>query len=382
MLVRPGFASLNVDDAGRPKRRRATIMDVAEKAGVSKGLVSFVLNDRPGVAPATRERILDAVRELDWRPSQAARSLINDRAYAMGFVLARPADLLAADPFFPGFIAGVEAELSARHSALVLQVVPDVDAELDTYRRLVADKRVDGVLVADLRVDDPRPGALAELGLPAVTLGRPDGARFCPAVVLDDAPGVAASVDHLADLGHQRVAFVGGPDDFLHARHRRDAWRTALERRGLPHDEQLALDGDFSGDTGASAMARLLAMDERDRPTAVLFANDLMAVAAVAEAQRQGCRVPDDISVVGFDDIAVAAHIHPSLTTVRQDAVAWGRAATRAVFDQVEHGRASDVELAPARLVIRGSTGQAPARVVRRRRRTASTIGTPSKGKQ
>ena len=159
MLVRPGFASLNVDDAGRPKRRRATIMDVAEKAGVSKGLVSFVLNDRPGVAPATRERILDAVRELDWRPSQAARSLINDRAYAMGFVLARPADLLAADPFFPGFIAGVEAELSARHSALVLQVVPDVDAELDTYRRLVADKRVDGVLVADLRVDDPRPGS-------------------------------------------------------------------------------------------------------------------------------------------------------------------------------------------------------------------------------
>jgi DNA-binding LacI/PurR family transcriptional regulator len=91
--------------------------------------------------------------------------------------------------------------------------------------------------------------------------------------------------------------------------------------------------------------------------------------------------VPDDISVVGFDDIAVAAHMHPSLTTVRQDAVAWGRAATRAVFDQVEHGRASDVELAPARLVIRGSTAQAPARVRGRRRRTASTIGTPSRGK-
>jgi DNA-binding LacI/PurR family transcriptional regulator len=368
------------DDAGLSKRRRATIVDVAEKAGVSKGLVSFVLNDRPGVAPATRQRILDAVQELDWRPSQAARSLINDRAYAMGFVLARPADLLAGDPFFPAFIAGVEAELSARNSALVLQVVPDVDAELDTYRRLVADKRVDGVLVADLRVDDPRPGVLAGLGLPAVTLGRPDGPRACPAVVLDDAPGVAAAVDHLADLGHQRVAFVGGPEEFLHARHRRDAWRTALERRGLPHDEQLALDGDFSGDSGATAMARLLAMDERDRPTAVLFANDLMAVAAVAAAQRQGCRVPDDISVVGFDDIAVAAHVHPSLTTVRQDAVAWGRAATRAVFDQVEHGRASDVELAPAQLVIRGSTAQ--ARVLGRRRRTAPTIGTPSKGKQ
>ena len=370
------------DDAGQSRRRRATITDVARRAGVSKGLVSFVLNDRPGVAPATRERILTAVSELDWRPSQAARSLTNDRAYAMGFVLARPAELLAVDPFFPAFIAGAEAELSARNSSLILQVVPDVAAELDTYRRLVADKRVDGVLVADLRVDDPRPRALAEMGLPAVTLGRPDGARTGPAVVIDDAPGVVAAVDHLADLGHQRIAFVGGPDVFLHARHRRDAWRTTLERRRLPYHEPLELDGDFSGDTGAKAMARLLATDARDRPTAVLFANDLMAVAGVAEAQRQGCRVPDDISVVGFDDIAVAAHMHPSLTTVAQDAVAWGRAATRAVFDLVEHGTASDVELPPARLVVRGSTAKAPASARPRRRRSESSRATPSRGKQ
>jgi DNA-binding LacI/PurR family transcriptional regulator len=302
----------------------------------------------------------------------------------MGFVLARPADLLAVDPFFPAFIAGVEAELSGRNWALVLQVVPDVEAELETYRRLVADNRVDGVLVADLRVDDPRPAALAEMRLPAVTLGRPDGVRSCPAVVLDDAPGVVASVEHLADLGHRRIAFVGGPDVFLHARHRRDAWRTTLERPGFLDDSglELELDGDFSGASGATAMSRLLAAPARDRPTAVLFANDLMAVAGVAEAQRRGCRVPDDISVVGFDDIAVAAHMHPSLTTVAQDAVAWGRAATRAVFDLVEHGEASDVELPPARLVVRGSTGQAPARVQPGRRRSASTMGAPSRGKQ
>ena len=120
--------------------------------------MSFVLNDRPGVAPATRDRILDAARELDWRPSQAARSLANERSYAMGLVLARPAELLGADPFFPAFVAGVEAELSARNASLVLQVVPSIDAELAVYRRLAADHRVDGVLVADLRVDDPRPG--------------------------------------------------------------------------------------------------------------------------------------------------------------------------------------------------------------------------------
>lgn len=370
------------DDVVPARKRRATITDVAQRAGVSKGLVSFVLNDRPGVAPATRERILTAVRELDWRPSQAARSLTNDRAYAMGFVLARPADLLAVDPFFPAFIAGAEAELSARNSSLVLQVVPDVETELAAYRRLGVDNRVDGVLVADLRVDDPRPAALAEMGLPAVTLGRPDGVRTAPAVVLDDAPGVAAAVDHLADLGHQRIAFVGGPEVFLHARHRRDAWRTTLERRGLAHDDGFEIDGDFSGASGATAMAHVLAIPVRNRPTAVLFANDLMAVAGIAEAQRHGCRIPEDLSVVGFDDIAVAAHIHPSLTTVAQDAVAWGRAATRAVFDLVEHGAASDVELPPARLVVRASTAQAPASAGPSRRRSPSTMGTPSRGKQ
>jgi len=345
-------------DSQGKRQRRATIVDVARLAGVSKGLVSFVLNDRPGVAPATRERILDAVRELDWHPSQRARSLSNERAYAMGFVLARPAELLAADPFFPAFIAGVEAELSARNASLVLQVVPNVATELEAYRRLAADHRVDGVLVADLRVDDPRPEALIEIGLPAVTLGRPDGRRAGPAVVIDDGPGVIAAIEHLVELGHERIAFVGGPDEFLHARHRREAWRSALDRFGL--STALVAVGDFGGESGAEATARLLDRPAGRQPTAIVYANDLMAVAGASAAARLGRRVPDDLSVVGFDDITVAAYIHPPLTTVAQDAVAWGRAATRAVFDLVEHHVDADVELAPARLVIRNST--APTR--------------------
>ena len=348
--------------AGPPRRtprpRRATIVDVAARAGVSKGLVSFVLNDRPGVAPATRRRILAAVDELGWRPNQTARALVNARAYAVGFVLARPAELLAVDPFFPAFIAGVEAELSARQASLVLQVVPGLDAELAAYRQLAADNRVDGVIVADLRVDDPRPRMLADLGLPAVTLGRPEGRRRCPAVVLEDVAGVVASVEHLANLGHQRIAFVSGPDPFLHARNRRQAWRSTLQRLDLRDD--LTVDGDFSGASGARATARLLRRRATDRPTAIVFANDLMAVAGLAEIARTGRRVPDDVSVVGYDDIAVAAHMHPALTTVMQDATAWGRAAARAVFDLVEDGFADDVELPPARLVVRESTA-APA---------------------
>jgi DNA-binding LacI/PurR family transcriptional regulator len=341
-----------------PRPRRATIVDVAARAGVSKGLVSFVLNDRPGVAPATRRRILDAVDELGWRPNQKARALVNARAYAIGFVLARPAELLAADPFFPAFIAGVEAELSARQASLVLQVVPDLDAELVAYHQLSDDGRVDGVIVADLRVDDPRPRILHELGLPAITLGRPEGRRHCPAVVLEDVAGVVASVEHLIALGHERIAFVGGPETFLHSRNRRRAWRSALQRLSLRDD--LYTPGDFGGTSGARATARLMRRRTTERPTAILYANDLMAVAGTAAIARSGRRVPDDVSIVGYDDIAVAAHMHPALTTVRQDATAWGRAAARAVFELVEDGSTDDVELEPARLVIRESTA-APA---------------------
>jgi DNA-binding LacI/PurR family transcriptional regulator len=297
---------------------------------------------------------LQVADELDWQPSHVARALTKDRAYAVGFVLARPAELLAIDPFFPAFIAGVEAELSARHQALVLQVVPSIDEELAAYQRLAAHRRVDGVIVADLRLGDPRPGFLRAMGLPAVTLGRPQGRRLCPAAVLDDRPGVAAAVEHLADLGHERIAFVGGPDEFLHAHQRRETWRATLGRIGLPPGP--AIDGDFSGASGAAATTELLEMPSRRRPTAVMYANDLMAVAGISAAARAGLRVPDDLSIVGFDDVAAAAHVHPPLTTVSQDAVSWGRTATQTLLDAVEHGADHDVELPPARLVVREST--------------------------
>ena len=223
--------------------------------------MSFVVNDRPGVAPVTKDRILDAVRELGWRPSQAARSLAKERSYAMGLVLSRPAELLGADPFFPAFIAGVESELSERSASLVLQVVQSVDAEVEVYRRLAADQRVDGVIVADLRVGDPRPSALLEFGMPAVTLGRPGGRRRLPAVVLDDGPGVVAAVEHLVNLGHRRIAFVGGPEQFIHARHRREVWKATLDGFGLPAEH--VVEGDFGGTSGATSTAELLQLPAR-----------------------------------------------------------------------------------------------------------------------
>jgi DNA-binding LacI/PurR family transcriptional regulator len=355
--------------------RRPTIDDVARRAGVSKGAVSFALNGRPGVAPATRERILAAASELGWRPNHRARALSRSRAFALGLVMARPPELLNADPFFPALIAGVEAELAPAGHVLVLQVVPDDwRREVDGYRQLAEDGRVDGVFLSDLRLGDPRLALLEELALPAVTLGRSDTRSPFPAVLADDRPGIEAAVHHLAGLGHGSIAHVAGPQRYVHGVSRRSAWEQALRSAGLPLGPLQV--GDFTAAGGAAATRELLAAPEP--PTAIVYANDLMAIAGITVAHQLGVAVPGQLSVTGFDDTELAAHVHPPLTTVRQDPISWGRAAARALLDLVEGREAGDLELPPARLVVRESTASPPAtrRRVPRPRADNSEAGT------
>lgn len=333
-----------------------TIIDVARAAGVSKGLVSLVVNDRPGVAETTRQRVREVADQLGWRPNPQARSLSTQTTYALGLVLRREPRIVAADPFYPAFMAGLESVLSGEGRVLVLSVVGDADAEEQAYRALAADRRVDGVFLLDLRRNDSRIALLEELGVPAVLIGRLDGRSRLPSVVLDDAPGVAAVVHHLADLGHREVAYVAGDPALQHARHRRRAFEEAAAARGLT--PTAVVDTDFSMAAGAAATSALLRGGTR--PTAVVYANDPMAVAGLAVLQEAGIRVPAEMSVVGFDGTELARHTHPALTTVRSDPEEWGAAAARTLLDLVTTGEADDVALPPAELVPARSTGPAP----------------------
>jgi DNA-binding LacI/PurR family transcriptional regulator len=333
--------------------RRPTIIDVAQRAGVSKGAVSFALNGRPGLTPATRNRILAAARELDWQPSSRARALSHSRAYALGLVISRPPALLGADPFYAHFLAGIETTLAPQGMALVLQVVgSDATVEMASYRRLAAEDRVDGVFLTDLQVEDPRFPLVDQLGLPAIAVGRPIGACPFPVVMVDDRTGMAEAVTHLLALGHTRIAYVGGTDGYVHTASRREAWRGALEAAGVAPGPDLV--GDFTGPGGAAATQALLAL--ADRPTAVVYANDLMAIAGMSVALSQGLRLPADLSVVGFDDAPLAAHVAPALTTVRQDAEAWGRAAAQALLALAQGESVDDLSLTPSQLVVRSSS--------------------------
>ncbi|MGB3441440.1 MAG: LacI family DNA-binding transcriptional regulator [Actinophytocola sp.] len=332
--------------------RRPTISDVARHAGVSKGAVSFALNGRAGVSEETRQRILASAAELGWSPNHRARALSTSRAFSLGLVIARDPDLLGADPFFPAFIAGVEKVLAERDQTLVLQVVTSPAAEEAGYRRLARDGRVDGVFVVDLRRADPRIALLEEIGLPAVTLNRPDVPSPFPAVILDDRPGIAAAVAHLTGLGHTAIAHVAGPDVFLHAIARRDAFLQAMTDAGLQEGQVVA--GDFTAAGGREATQRLLTGSYR--PTAIVYANDVMALSAIAVAAELGIRIPEDLSITGFDDTTIAAYVHPALTTVRADARSWGEAAATALLHLADGHDVVDTTLPPAELVLRRST--------------------------
>lgn len=336
---------------------RPTITDVAREAGVSKGAVSLAFNDRPGLSTATRERILATALALGWTPSSRARALSVSRALAVGLVMARPPETLRADPFFPSFIAGIESELSRNGYALLLQVVPEHEAEDQTYRRLGHEGRVDGVFVTDLYVEDHRPALLAELGLHAVIVGPDRDGCPWPAVGIDDGPGITAATEHLIGLGHTRIAHVGGPLRMVHGASRRAAWSAALATAGLPAGRWV--EADFSAEGGAVATRALL--DLAEPPTAIVFANDLMAIAGLSVAASRGLAVPRDLSVTGYEDTELAAHVQPPLTTVSTDVIGWGRAAARRLLELIDERPPADIDLAPPALVVRGSTGPPPA---------------------
>ncbi len=336
-------------------RRRPTITDVASLAGTSKGTVSFVLNNRPGVATATRERVLDAIDQLGWRPNQLARALSTSRANAIGLVLARTPETLRSDSFFAPFIAGVERGLPDPECAVLLRFVADAEAEAAVYRNLAAGHRVDGVIVADLRRQDERIGLLVRLGLAAVTLNLPDVDSPFTAICDDDLAGMRAAVEHLVALGHRRIGHVSGPLVYLHSERRRLAWEQTLAEHSLPAGP--FAEGDFTGAGGAAATRTLLALPAHERPTAIVYANDPMAVAGIVVAQGLGLDVPRDLSVIGFDDSVVSAYVQPALTTVRTDAYAWGQLTARTLVDLVHHDRRSGhLSTGPSELVVRHST--------------------------
>lgn len=331
--------------------RRPTIADIAQRAGVTKAAVSFALNDQPGVSPATRARILQIAAEIGWQPNSAARALSDGRAGAFGLVIDRPAGFLGAEPWFMQLIAGIQGELAAVHTALLFTVAEDRRAEIDLYRRWWGQRRVDGVFVVDVRLDDPRIPVLKELALPAVVVGKAQSAGGLATVSTDDGAGARTVVRHFADLGHKRIAHVTGMADLWHTRVRSEALRDEARTVGI---ESVSVSADYTAEGGAQATSRLL--KRRIPPTAILFDNDLMAVSGLGAAQRLGVEVPDELSIAAWEDSVLCSLVHPSLTALTHDVLAYGAHAAKSLLDLLAGGAPGDrAEPAPV-LTVREST--------------------------
>ncbi len=333
--------------------KRPTIADVARQAGVTKAAVSFALNGQPGVSAATRERILAIADEVGFKPSSAARALSDGRAGAFGLIIDKPARTLGIEPYFTQLISGIQDELSQRHVMLLFTHAEDQAAEIEMYRTWWAQRKVDGVFVVDLQVRDRRIGVLTELGMPAVVVGTPRGAGRLPAVWQDDRAATEAVVGHLAGLGHRRIARIGGFPRYWHSKLRTDALAEVAGAAGL---QAVSVAADYTAEHGAEATQNLL--KQAEPPTAILYDNDVMAVAGLGAAQRMGVRIPADLSIIAWGDSALCELVHPSVTALRWDTVEAGAQAARLLNLAAEGAEVGSYQEGPPQLMVRESTGR------------------------
>ncbi|MDX3526748.1 LacI family DNA-binding transcriptional regulator [Streptomyces sp. ID05-39B] len=333
--------------------RQPTIKTVAAHAGVGRTTVSRVINGSDLVSADARERVLAAIKELNYVPNSVARGLVTSRTDSVALVIPESESRLGAEPFFAALIRGVSAALAETGTQLQLTLVRD-QLERDQLTASVATRRVDGVLLVSVHANDRLPGILEEMGLPTVLAGRRDEREGLSYVDSDNAGGAAAAVRHLLGRGRCRIATITGALDMDVGRSRLAGWRDAHQEAGMRADESLAEPGDFSEEGGRRAMRSLL--ERAPDLDAVFAASDLMAVGALAELRRQKRRVPGDVAVIGFEDSVLARHTDPPLTTVRQPVEELGRTMARILTDITRHGADRQQVTLPTELVVRESS--------------------------
>ena len=346
------------------QEQRVTIRQLARLSGVSVGTVSRALNGYTDVNPETRERIMRLASELDYTPAAAARSLVTQRSHVIGVVLdtgeGHP-DL--QHPFFHDVMAGLKNEIGASGFDLLLFASehPGNGYGRHSYLKRARHHNVDGVVVMGLDPEDPEVGRLARSEMPTVGVDAALEGPNTTFVISDNARGARLAVDHLHGLGHRRIATITGLLETRPAADRLRGYRAALQEHGLAYRDELVAYGDFYTESGRRAMAQLVGLEEP--PTAVFAASDMMALGAIRAAADAGLSVPGDVSVVGFDDMQLAGHLNPPLTTLRQDKGGLGSAAGRVLARIVEGDESASehIVVLPVELIERGSSGP-PAR--------------------
>jgi len=298
--------------------KNVTLREVAARAGVSYQTVSKVLNKQAQVSPETEERILEAVRELGYRPNLLARSMRSQRSYLIGYPLLQP-DPDHSNPILERFLSiMVRTAEDAGYHLLCFAENEDQEQSLATYRDLIDTNRVDGFILSYVNYDDPRIKLFQEQDFPFVAFGRSNSDWDFPYVDIDGARGLQLAVEHLINLGHRRIAALAWPESSRVGNDRMQGYLTALNRAGIyPRDEWIQR-GDGCFDFGFQATSKLLDLNNEIRPTALVAFDDRLAIGAMHAIQHRGLSVGRDIAVTGFDDSPMVKYLSPPLTSVFQ----------------------------------------------------------------
>jgi LacI family transcriptional regulator len=328
----------------------AGIKDVAAHAGVSVATVSRVLNDSPKVSEETRLRVRAAMRALRYRPNAVARSLRTEATQTLGLIIG---DIL--NPFFAVLARAVEDEARDAGYTVVIGNADERPEQQDHYVRTLLEQRVDGLLICPTAETTPLVEDCVRSGSPVVFLDRTLPGLDVPSVRADGSDAIHDLVRHIHRLGHRRIAFISGPELLSTGRERTRAFRDAMRACGLEVRDEYVEAGDFQAASGRAVAARFLDLPE---PPDVIFAGDnLMALGALDEIRARGLRIPEDVALASFDDVAWFVHLDPPITAIAQPAEELGRRAVRVLLDRVEGHPVESVVL-PARLVIRRSCGE------------------------
>jgi DNA-binding LacI/PurR family transcriptional regulator len=345
-----------LSSVGAVKRRPATIKDVAKRAGVGLSTVSRVVREAERVDPNTRSRVQAAIKELGYRPNFLARGLVTRRTRSLALITPPPA------PYTHPIVENVASECKSRGYATLLCPASTWEHEDLSFRWVHENWRVDGVLIYSILHHRELPPEIRDLqsaGVPVVFINKFLNDGRVQAVGVDTGQAVQQAVDHLAALGHRRIAILNGHRNSEDGAMRFAAFRAAMDKAGLVFDERLARDAVFEESLAREHTRGLLG--PADRPTAIFCANDHMAIGAMRAASDAGLRVPDDVSIIGFDDIELARYVSPALTTVRPPLAEVGRQAVELMLEVLrEPSRAPEQRRLRAELIVRGTT--APCR--------------------
>lgn len=342
-------------DTGNVPAREITIVDVADEAGVSYATVSRVINNKDHVSPEKRERVLRAMAQLGYVANMQARSLAGGESRVVGLLV----DYLSSS-YMDEIIRGIDEALDAENYDLMLYTTHRRKTKESAYVTKLTRRLADGLLLILPRNAAAYLDTLRQRQFPHVLVDYLSDQQNVPSVSTTNFRGAYDAMSFLLSLGHRRIGFITGTMEFGCARDRLDGYRAALKDHGIPVDPQLVCEGDFMQPQGYQNAQRLLSLPEP--PSAIFSSNDMMAFGVMEAARERGLRLPEDLSIVGFDDIPQASYVHPALTTVRQPLEEMGRSAAHLLLKYIAHPNAEieRIEL-PTRLIIRESCQALPS---------------------